>query len=143
MLLSRLSADTGGYLLTGAGAVLDKRLFDSRTVFPYNPTYADFYGGFCYKFSNNFSLGVWAGLMYNVPPPIIGGLRLVFFNIDDLALNINIGIVPSLGVSYKGLSINGMIGLIETDATYGIDGLVSTLTYIRPYLEVGYMCKIF
>lgn len=139
-----LAAETSRHHLDfQIGAVIDSRLLDFSVSFPEDPTYATLSIGYCYSFTKLFSLGCWIGAMYNVPPPIIGGIKLVVGNIDQLAFSLNIGIVPSIGIYFRHFICNLMVGLIETDNVYNSRTMeLESKTYIRPYLECGYSLKL-
>lgn len=121
------------------GAIADKLLFDADIRFPDNYTYATASLGYMYKFSPAFSLGGWVGMMYNLPVPITGGLKLVFWDIDNIALAVNLGIVPSVGMYYKHLFLNVMpVGVImESKVVFYPRPEIDSLL-VRPYLELGY-----
>ena len=59
---------------------------------------------YTFQFNNMFSFGFWAGIMQSFP---LLGIRFVLGNkVDDLAISINAGLLPSVGLYYKNFYVN-------------------------------------
>ncbi len=126
------------------GSLIDERVFDFQTSFPQNPAYSTISLGYVYRFNAIFSLGCWVGAMRNVPPPLIGGIKLIFFDKTRTALSLNIGIVPTIGIYWNNFIFNFMLGMIENTMFYDPErDDFWEHTRIRPYIEVGYSLEIF
>jgi TolB-like protein len=62
-----------------------------------------------YQFSDFFSLGGWLGATYGNPSGLFpaGGLKLIFGNkVDGFALAANLGLMPGIGLYYKGFFLD-------------------------------------
>jgi hypothetical protein len=125
------------------GALIDEGTIDFSTSFPYNYGYANLSAGYAYSFNDKFSLGGWIGVMRNVPPPVIGGVKLIFGDMGGFAFSLNLGIIPSIGLYFKNFFLNAMVGMIyERTDYYPPDYEPVVQTVVAPYLEIGYSIKI-
>lgn len=99
-----------------------------------------------------FDVGFWFGYLFNSPYlpaaredgiwplayPMTYGLKAVVGDRKNgVALSVNFGVTPSIGVYYRNWFINGFIGLIETTAHGPTSDQIDSSTKVYPYIELG------
>ncbi|NOY08742.1 MAG: hypothetical protein GXP33_07860 [Spirochaetes bacterium] len=127
------------------GSVIDKRVFDSISADMPNPAYSSIGVAYVYRFNNIFSLGGWLGYIHNGPPvPLAVGVKLIFGNkVEGFSFSLNLGLIPSIGISYKKFFINAMVGFVEGNLKYNAKtSSVENVSTAIPYIEIGYSIPI-